>query len=161
MKKINRKGYLTVEIILASSIAFVIAVFLIDLTIKLSNKTDDAYLDTILTTDKAIITNKIMMDIKTKKLVNVVAREVSSLPLLLFEYANGEVKELSFDKEHKKLIYGDYQKEYKVSFDEVSLDVNEYIIDEITYFNIKLTLKNIYSDSDYGFNITVSKSNDN
>ena len=134
MKKINRKGYLTVEIILASSIAFVIAVFLIDLTIKLSNKTDDAYLDTILTTDKAIITNKIMMDIKTKKLVNVVAREVSSLPLLLFEYANGEVKELSFDKEHKKLIYGDYQKEYKVSFDEVSLDVNEYIIDEITYF---------------------------
>ncbi len=161
MKKINRKGYLTVEIILASSIAFVIAVFLIDLTIKLSNKTDDAYLDTILTTDKAIITNKIMMDIKTKKLVNVVAREVSSLPLLLFEYANGEVKELSFDKEHKKLIYGDYQKEYKVSFDEVSLDVNEYIIDEITYFNIKLTLKNIYSDSDYGFNITVSKSNEN
>ena len=103
MKKINRKGYLTVEIILASSIAFVIAVFLIDLTIKLSNKTDDAYLDTILTTDKAIITNKIMMDIKTKKLVNVVAREVSSLPLLLFEYANGEVKELSFDKEHKKI----------------------------------------------------------
>ena len=48
-----------------------------------------------------------------------------------------------------------------MSFDEVSLDVNEYIIDEITYFNIKLTLKNIYSDSDYGFNITVSKSNEN
>ena len=46
--KLNRKGYLTVEIILASTIAFAIAFFLIEITVKLVSKTDDIYRDTII-----------------------------------------------------------------------------------------------------------------
>ena len=59
MKKLNRRGYMTIEIILASVITFVIAFFLIDLTIKLVNTTDDAYADTVLTTDKALVIKNI------------------------------------------------------------------------------------------------------
>ena len=59
----NRKGYMLVEIILASVIAFGIAYFLINLTIKLKNKNDDMFVETLVETDRAIITNKIMENI--------------------------------------------------------------------------------------------------
>ena len=55
-----------VEIILASVIAFGVAYFLLDLVIKLKNKNDDLFVDTLARTDQAIITNTIMRDIYNK-----------------------------------------------------------------------------------------------
>lgn len=52
-----------VEIILASVIAFGVAYFILDLVIKLKNKNDDLFVDTLARTDQAIITNTIMRDI--------------------------------------------------------------------------------------------------
>ena len=43
MVKLNKKGYLAVEVILASVVAVSIAVFLIDLTVKMVNKTRRSY----------------------------------------------------------------------------------------------------------------------
>ena len=43
MKKLNRRGYMTVEIIIASVIAFSIAFFLIEITMKLVDVTDNEY----------------------------------------------------------------------------------------------------------------------
>lgn len=62
IKKLNNKGYMLVEIILASVIAFGVAYFLLDLVIKLKNKNDDLFVDTLARTDQAIITNTIMRD---------------------------------------------------------------------------------------------------
>ena len=67
----NNKGYMLVEIIIASVIAFVMAYFLIDITIKLVNNNNDYYVESILLADKNIITKEIMDDINSKKLVNV------------------------------------------------------------------------------------------
>ena len=60
VKKLNRRGYVLVEIILASVIAFGIAYYMLDLTIKLKNKNDDILAKTLVKTDKAIIQNKIV-----------------------------------------------------------------------------------------------------
>ena len=60
MKKLNNKGYLTVEVVLASVIAFGLAYFLLNLTIKVKDKNDDMLVKTILINDKAIIENNIM-----------------------------------------------------------------------------------------------------
>ena len=60
MVKLNSKGYMLVEIILASVIAFGVAYFIINLTIKLKNKNDDMLVETQVKTDQAIITNKLM-----------------------------------------------------------------------------------------------------
>ena len=57
---LNRKGYMLVEIILASVIAFGIAYFILDMTIKLKNKNDDLLVETQVMTDKTIINNKLM-----------------------------------------------------------------------------------------------------
>ena len=64
MPKLNRKGYLAVEVILASVVAVSIAVFLIDLTVKMVNKTNDNYTNTLFLTDKALITNHLRKEIK-------------------------------------------------------------------------------------------------
>ena len=64
MIKLNKKGYLAVEVILASVVAVSIAVFLIDLTVKMVNKTNDNYTNTLFLTDKALITNNLRKEIK-------------------------------------------------------------------------------------------------
>ena len=58
--KLNKKGYMLVEIILASALAFGLAFFIIDLVIRLKNKNDDLLVEALITTDKTIITNKLM-----------------------------------------------------------------------------------------------------
>ena len=58
--KLNKKGYMLVEIILASALAFGLAFFIIDLVIRLKNKNNDLLVETLITTDKTIITNKLM-----------------------------------------------------------------------------------------------------
>ncbi len=60
MFKLNNKGYMLVEIILASVIAFGVAYVVINLTMKLKNKNDDLLVETQVKTDQAIITNKLM-----------------------------------------------------------------------------------------------------
>ena len=62
-KRLNNRGYLLVEIILASVLAMVIAYFMTDLTIKLKNKNDDLLVRTLVSTDQAIIYNTIMRDL--------------------------------------------------------------------------------------------------
>ena len=56
---LNRRGYLAVEVILASVVAVTIAIFLMEITVKLVNITDDTYVDTELLTDKALIIKNI------------------------------------------------------------------------------------------------------
>ena len=63
LKCFNNKGYMLVEIILASVIAMIVAYFVIDLTIKLKNKNDDLLVKTVVYTDQAIMYNTIMNDI--------------------------------------------------------------------------------------------------
>ena len=63
MKHLNNKGYMLVEIILASVLSMVVAYFVIDLTIKLKNKNDDLLVKTLVATDQAIIYNTIMRDL--------------------------------------------------------------------------------------------------
>lgn len=60
MKRLNNRGYVLIEIILASAIAFGIAYFVLDLTIKLKNKNDDLVVRTLTQTDRGIITNRFM-----------------------------------------------------------------------------------------------------
>ncbi len=61
--KLNRRGYMLVEIVLATAIAFGMAYFLLNMTIKLKNKNDDLLVETMVTTDQAIIANAIMSNL--------------------------------------------------------------------------------------------------
>ena len=62
-KHLNNKGYMLVEIILASALAMVVVYFITELTIKLKNKNDDLLVKTLVYTDQAIIYNEIIEDL--------------------------------------------------------------------------------------------------
>ena len=64
--KLDRRGYMLIEIILASVLAFGMAYFMISMTIKLKNKNDDLLVETLVSTDQAIIMNGIMRELKGK-----------------------------------------------------------------------------------------------
>ena len=60
MKKLNNKGYLLVEIIMAFAITFALLYFMMDIVIKMKNKNDDLLVDSIVKVDSTIVTNKLM-----------------------------------------------------------------------------------------------------
>ena len=169
MKKLNNKGYLVVEIILASVLAFIIAAFLIELTVRLTNKEEDAYLDTTLTTNKMLVTKKIIEDIEKYGIGDIIDNDVvveknsityineSTKTGISFNYKNN-TKTLLITKEDNNLVLTYDSVRYILSnnssiFSEISYDIKE----NTNYYNVKLTLKNIYSSKDYGFNLIVVK----
>ena len=66
-KKLNNKGYMLIEIILAFAIAFALLYFIMDLVIKLKNKNDDLLVKTLIHSDQAIIANELMELVKLKE----------------------------------------------------------------------------------------------
>ena len=69
--KLNRRGYMLIEIILASVLAFGMAYFMISMTIKLKNKNDDLLVETLVSTDQTIVMNAIMRELKGTDCTNV------------------------------------------------------------------------------------------
>ncbi len=60
MKHLNNKGYLLVEIILASALAISMAYIMINLTIKIKDKNDDLLVESLTSTDQGITYNYFM-----------------------------------------------------------------------------------------------------
>lgn len=172
--KLNRKGYLTVEIILASTIAFAIAFFLIEITVKLVSKTDDVYHETVIAYDDAIIINNIKEKIKDYII------ETDGLALvecknnecnIWGERVGGATEErwLYYDSVSKEIRFSEGAEEGKdrvtlyskkvddsISEVEISSNINRNVkpSDRIVFFNIKL--KNIFTDNAYEMVIPIN-----
>ena len=172
--KLNRKGYLTVEIILASTIAFAIAFFLIEITVKLVSKTDDVYHETVIAYDDAIIINNIKENIKdyiieTDGLAlvecknnecNIWGERVGGATEERYLYYDSESKEIRFSEgaEEGKDRVTLYAKKVDDSISEVEIssNINRNVkpSDRIVFFNIKL--KNIFTDNAYEMVIPIN-----
>lgn len=172
--KLNRKGYLTVEIILASTIAFAIAFFLMEITVKLVSKTDDVYHETVITYDDAIMINNIK-----DKIIDYI---IETDGLALVECKNNECniwgervggateeRYLYYDSESKEIRFSEGAEEGKdrvtlyakkvddsISEVEISSNINRNVkpSDRIVFFNIKL--KNIFTDNAYEMVIPIN-----
>lgn len=172
--KLNRKGYLTVEIILASAVAFAIAFFLMEITVKLVSKTDDVYHETVITYDDAIMINNIK-----DKIIDYI---IETDGLALVECKNNECniwgervggateeRYLYYDSESKEIRFSEGAEEVKdrvtlyakkvddsISEVEISSNINRNVkpSDRIVFFNIKL--KNIFTDNAYEMVIPIN-----
>ncbi len=168
MKKLNRKGYMTVEIIIASVLAFAIAFFLMQITMKLVDVNDNEYVKTEFMTDKALvmknIKNNIRNDInKCGKITSIELSEEYNLSIgkggqWYIYFDNGDVALFGVAESDGKLLVryvNTEQETYSKSFtSEVSsVNVINGINDPYVYFQIGC--KNIFSDDDYNINIVV------
>lgn len=160
MRKLNRKGYLTVEVIISAVLAFVIAYFLIEITVQLINKTDNAYQDTVLMTDKALITKNIKelleSDIASRGGIKKIEKKGENYFVITFNDDTNkkiEIKDSNLyygDEEYRKRL--DDKLEYKLVINSIT-GVQTYDTDG--YLNFALTATSIYLDDDYGFNFSV------
>lgn len=153
MKKLNRKGYLTIEIILASVMTFVIAFFLIDLTMKLVDVTDNAYADTVLVTDKALIMKNIKEKLEndicssggitnvscTNNVCNITMNDSKVITLSV----NGNLVEYIGSESYSKKIDD--------SLSSIMLNNSN----SNNYYNFKISGENIFIDENYDMNIFV------
>ena len=65
--KLNKKGYMLVELVLSSVLAMSIAFYLLNLTYQFKNKNEDIYESITYSSDKALITKNIMNDLDKYK----------------------------------------------------------------------------------------------
>lgn len=159
MKKLNRKGYMTVEIIIASVIAFSIAFFLMEITFKLVDITDNEYVNINFMTDKALIMknvkeniNKYFEEVKNNEdsLMSFQCKDngcdiESNDGLMIHLYI--EDNKFIFKKEDSII----YSKELSSGLSNISLSGN--IVGNYVYFQIKGD--NIFSNEIYDINIVV------
>ena len=158
MLKLNRKGYLTIEIILASAIAFVIAFFLIDITMKLVDKTDNYYVDTVFMTDKALI---------TKNIKELIENDINDLGIIKEVDCNNDnnnnkhcnitfedetINTLAIDKDKKQMTYVDYTKKIDTKLSG-NVGIKANVSDE--YIVFYMTFTNIFEENDYDIIIPI------
>lgn len=153
MVKLNKKGYLAVEVILASVVAVSIAVFLIDLTVKMVNKTNDNYTNTLFLTDKALITNhlrkEIKQDIQSNEGLKSAGIKNGSCYL---EYNNGSGKWINISKDEENRDAITYSPGYSktinkdIKYSDINIKTctleNNYLIIKINFEDIFTTNNN-------------------
>lgn len=160
--KLNKKGYMLVEIVVASVIAFSIAFYLLNLTYKFKDRNEEVYDSIGLYNIKINITKNIMDDLVGKS--NVITSQTRTAT----EYRATIVSTTESGQEIKNLVvtkntitYGNGNPNpndksyYKKELD----DYSEFDIANISstdkYISIPIT--NIYSDNIYYIKLMISQ----
>ena len=163
--KLNNKGYMLVEIIVASVIALVMAYFLIDITINLVNKNNDYYVESTLLTDKSLVTKEIMEDISDSRIILTSVNKKSDTSVdLTFKHYNNDTdfyeftKTITIDNDTKIITYGEYSKKLSKDLNIKSITIKN---DESTkQLYITIPAYTNYSNTDYGINLIIPYTGD-
>lgn len=164
MLKLNNKGYLTIEIILASVVAFAIAFFLIELTIKLVNKTDDYYVNTLLMTDKALITKDLKEAIESDIIKYGLADDMDDFaPGKYFIGFGGNVARHFYITDENEVVYSDnsdniiYIKKLSENLENVSFNIG-WSDQYKKYIYIKIEADEKFSNDKFRINVIINNS---
>lgn len=182
MKKLNNKGYMLVEVIISSAIALVMAYFLVEITVKLVNKNNDYYEQSVFVSDKNILTKSIMDVFYDEyfELVKVDYNNGSNSVNFTFQYYDYYYKEMKQEVftltiDGNVVSYscsngcGDEEEDYsykkELSSDLIvgPLNINTYVVPGVNYTDtvnnallfIKLPAYTNYSSEDYGLNLVI------
>lgn len=159
--KLNRKGYLTIEIILGATIAFAIAFFLMEITIKMVNVTEDNYKDIVVITDNALVISNIKELLDNKKITNITCS--SNICTITYDDIDNTTHTTHLSIDNRSVIYKEstnylYVKELDKSLSNITL--TSTIRGDITGENknniyFKITAQNIFIDKDYSIIIPI------
>jgi len=146
MKKLNNKGYLIVEIIVASVLAMTIGYFLIRLVIKFSAQQEDTYMTTKYISDKNILTTMIIQDVEKLgvKEIEIAEKKVT------FTFNDSSSKELIIDS-NNKITYDGYIQQFdnSLTFGIINIEYND------NYISINIPMTTNYSNEDYGIKLLI------
>ncbi len=159
--KLNRKGYLTIEIILGATIAFAIAFFLMEITIKMVSVTEDNYKDIVVITDNALVISSIKKLLDNKEINNITCS--SNICTITYKDIDNTTHTTHLGIDNRSVIYEEsanylYVKELDKSLSNITL--TSTIRGDITGENknniyFKITAQNIFIDKDYSIIIPI------
>ena len=159
--KLNRKGYLTIEIILGATIAFAIAFFIMEITIKMVNVTEDNYKDIVVITDNALVISNIKKLLDNKEITNITCS--SNTCTITYNDIDNTTHTTHLGIDNRSVIYKEstnylYVKELDKSLSNITL--TSTIRGDITGENknniyFKITAQNIFIDKDYSIIIPI------
>ena len=164
--KLNKKGYMLVEIIVAFTLAMAISYYLLNLAYKFKNKDEDLYMQTIYEKDKIIITKNIMNDLERGTISNI-NESGNEITFKITELGDAGNRKLSINNHTHTIEYG---KTNGTSFDttdksyykkelEKSLQIGEISYNKDgSMLKITIELKSIYDDNDYSIKLIAQKS---
>ena len=169
--KLNRRGYLAIEVILASVVAVTIAVFLMEITVKLVGITDDTYVETELLTDKALIVKNIneLIDKDINFDGNRGIDEIRCSNNRCNLTYCGTNRRRYIEINDGKLIYGDsvlnkvlYSKNLSDKIDNIMLtsSVEGYVLEDDGYLLFRITADNKYLKDDFDVKIMIHNQKD-
>ena len=175
MNKLNNKGYMLIEIILASVITFAIAFSLMNLIISFKNKNEDLYNETSILSDKISITKNIMDDLKNHKIVKIETDNTSTKKIIDLKVVlknDDIIKNKRIEIENNKITYGDYDttenkiitgnKSYYKKEILNSTQVGEAIItkdEDEKAITISIPISSIYSSKKYDIKLVFEVNN--
>ena len=167
--KLNRKGYMLVEIIIATVLAFSIAYYLLNLTYKFKNANEDIYQAYLYTNDKLLITKNIMSDLENGIVQNIKPSAPENPSEILFDLCFSDItcekRKLLLTKtnENTVLEYGKVNDNDEFEYKDVSYYKKKFeptlIINSLEFVNgndniaITIPIKSIYDDNDYSIKI--------
>jgi len=168
--KLNRNGYMLIEIIISSVLAMTIAYYLLNLTYKFKNTNEDIFESISYTKDKILVTKNIMNDLENRD-ISSARYEITTNSLTINFYTTTletEQLRLYINKENDKTTI-EYGKILNGGFD--TSDVSYYkkelpstlIVNKLEEpilnaknISIIIPLKSIYDDFDYSIKIFKS-----
>lgn len=170
-KKLNNKGYMLVEIIIASVLAFSVAYYLLNLTYDFKDKNEDVYFSTATLSDKINITKNIMNDLEGKSVDIVHLSESNADPsyITLKVGESEDYKQIYINKNDKTIKYGKLLRDEVGTFDVNDKTYYEKKIDnflefgsidikqnqESKYITLTIPITNIYNDANYDIKLLI------
>ncbi len=159
-KKLNNKGYMLVEIIIASAIAFSITYYLLNLTYKFKNINEDVYVSTVFENNKILIVKNIMNDISNNKIINIEQSNDKKTITLTLEDNSKKRIEIN----NRTITYGNYNgtsiqtndKSYYTKTINNSLEVGTPSINQTednSKLKIIIPISSIYSKKTYSIKL--------
>jgi len=137
LMKLNRKGYMLVEIIVSFVLAFSIAMYLLNLTIKFKDTNEDIYYSTRYLKDKNLITRGIMSDLENFVISEVLVNRGENEDVLILKFGSlvGEEvlndRKIVVNRDTNTITYG------TINYDVVDPTVS-YFLEDSSYYTKKL-----------------------
>ena len=167
-KKLNNKGYMLVEIIIASVLAFSVAYYLLNLTYDFKDKNEDVYFSTATLSDKINITKNIMNDLEGKEVKIISSKNDNNSSYVILEVDTiNNLKKIYIDKAKKTITYGKLKGDENSNFDVSDNSYYQKTIDNFlefgnisiesssNYIYIQIPISNIYSDNTYDIKLLI------
>ena len=167
--KLNKKGYMLVEIIISFVLAMGIAYYLLNLTYKFKNMDEDIYRSSLFTKDKIVITKNIMNDLDRGIITGITpSSDNKQIDFKIQMNENNQEESRRLTIKDKTITYGkplanggfdtNDKSYYKKTIDDF-LTIKTIDIDDSksNYITIRIPIESIYDNENYDIKLFAQK----